>query len=248
MADPGGVHPNSDSKTPVPDWVDSTVADWIKSEVSKMEDAWGPSSSRQAVAFVHIPPLVNELSLFLMSKSRLNALIRHAIQAVQSTINPIKNPGQNGLSILLKTGMDHWGNTSLADTLGTGSVQDSQHGDGGNDAPFWDSVNTNVKNLRVIISGHGTNLVRIKRTFWLDFFFLYLDHGNEWCARELKKNVIFCFDKHSGYGGYDSPGWGHGVRNLVFSTDPAAGIDTWIRFETGMTRARVTLDANYDKQ
>jgi hypothetical protein len=34
-----GVHPNPDSKTPVPDWVDSTVADWIKSEVSHMEDA-----------------------------------------------------------------------------------------------------------------------------------------------------------------------------------------------------------------
>lgn len=26
-----------------------------------------------------------------------------------------------------------------------------------------------------------------------------LDHGNEWCAREPTKDVIFCFDKHSGY-------------------------------------------------
>ncbi len=24
------------------------------------------------------------------------------------------------------------------------------------------------------------------------------DHGNEWCRREPTKNVIFCFDKHSG--------------------------------------------------
>ena len=44
----------------------------------------------------------------------------------------------------------------LADVLGTGSVQDSQQADyGGNDAPFWDSVNGNIKNLRAIISGHG---------------------------------------------------------------------------------------------
>ena len=25
-----------------------------------------------------------------------------------------------------------------------------------------------------------------------------LDHGNEWCTREPTKDVIFCFDKHSG--------------------------------------------------
>lgn len=25
------------------------------------------------------------------------------------------------------------------------------------------------------------------------------DHGNEWCAREPIKDVIFCFDKHSGW-------------------------------------------------
>ena len=44
----------------------------------------------------------------------------------------------------------------VADILGTGSVQDSQQADyGGNDGPFWDSVNGNIKNLRAIISGHG---------------------------------------------------------------------------------------------
>lgn len=26
-----------------------------------------------------------------------------------------------------------------------------------------------------------------------------LDHGNEWCAREPTYEVIFCFNKHSGY-------------------------------------------------
>ena len=42
-----------------------------------------------------------------------------------------------------------------------------------------------------------TNLIQIKMIFELDLFFLYLDLGNEWCARGPKKNVIFCFDKHS---------------------------------------------------
>lgn len=27
----------------------------------------------------------------------------------------------------------------------------------------------------------------------------FTDHGDEWCAREPSKDVIFCFDKHSGY-------------------------------------------------
>ena len=77
----------------------------------------------------------------------------------------------------------------------------------------------------------------------------YKAHGNEWCAREPTKKVIFCFNKHSGYGGYDRPGWGHGVRNLLFkTTDPKAAIESWIRFENGETRARVVLDENYDSQ
>ena len=35
-------------------------------------------------------------------------------------------------------------------------------------------------------------------TFILDMY-SSLDHGNEWCAREPTKDVIFCFDKHSGW-------------------------------------------------
>jgi hypothetical protein len=50
------------------------------------------------------------------------------------------------------------------------------------------------------------------------------------------------------YGGYSSPGWGHGVRNIVFpSADPASGLETWILLEGGQTRAKVTLDGNYDR-
>ncbi|KAF9525232.1 Metallo-dependent phosphatase-like protein [Crepidotus variabilis] len=112
-----------------------------------------------------------------------------------------------------------------ADTLGNGSVQDSASV--GNDSPFWDSLVANVPNLHALVSGH--------------------DHGNEWCAREPNKKIIFCFDKHSGYGGYDSEGWGHGVRNFLFGTpDPKAGVETWIRLEEGTTKARVTLDSSYD--
>jgi hypothetical protein len=45
----------------------------------------------------------------------------------------------------------------LADTLGAGSTQAS--GDPaslGKDQKFWDSLNSNVKNLHVVVSGHGT--------------------------------------------------------------------------------------------
>lgn len=117
-----------------------------------------------------------------------------------------------------------------ADLLGNGSVQDSGNVDGSSsdrDQPFWDSLNANVKNLHAVFSGH--------------------DHGNEWCIREPTKDVIFCFSKHSGYGGYSDAGWGHGIRNIVFSSpDPSDGLETWIRLEYGETRARVLLDSNYN--
>lgn len=71
----GGFSPNPNS-VPVPDWVDASVADWIVSETRDMEKAWGSADSRAAVAFVHIPP--------------------HAIQVLQSTLDPEKNPGMNG--------------------------------------------------------------------------------------------------------------------------------------------------------
>lgn len=74
-----------------------------------------------------------------------------------------------------------------------------------------------------------------------------LDHGNEWCAREPTADVIFCFDKHSGYGGYGDHSWDFGVRNFVFnSPNPEAPLETWIRLESGIIRARVVLDSNFD--
>ncbi|KAG6327332.1 hypothetical protein ID866_11757 [Astraeus odoratus] len=97
----------------------------------------------------------------------------------------------------------------------------------GNDSPFWDALNTYVKNLRVVVSGH--------------------DHGDEWCKREPTHDVIFCFGKHSGYGGYSSTGWGHGVRSFVFpSSEPTDGIVSYVLLENGTPRDVVILDSEYD--
>lgn len=188
----GGVKAAGSTKTtPLEDWVDESVGEWIKKETALMSALWGPAENRAAVGFVHIAP--------------------HVAQTLQADLDNERNPGLND------------------DFLGQGSVQDSNNlnpipGERA-DTPFWNSLNGNIKNLRAIISGHA--------------------HGNEWCARDQDKDVIFCFNKHSGYGGYDR-GWGQGVRNLVFqSPDPKEGIKTWIRFENGTTRAEVVLDDNY---
>ncbi|KAF8648134.1 hypothetical protein AX16_006384 [Volvariella volvacea WC 439] len=132
----------------------------------------------------------------------------------------------------LQPGLDSVRNPGRNDDhLGQGSVQDAsgpQPADPAStkDRPFWDALNAHIANLRVVISGH--------------------DHGNEWCKREPEKSVIFCFNKHSGYGGYDREGWGHGVRNLVFrSPDPRDDIDTWIRFEDGTKGAEIVLNDGY---
>ena len=47
---------NATTTHTIDDWVDASVADWIEKETSSMEQFWGPSSSRGALAFVHIPP------------------------------------------------------------------------------------------------------------------------------------------------------------------------------------------------
>ncbi|GLB38949.1 putative calcineurin-like phosphoesterase [Lyophyllum shimeji] len=115
-----------------------------------------------------------------------------------------------------------------ADSLdGGGSVQaTTDPANSGKDNTFWDAVNEHIQNLHAVISGH--------------------DHGDEWCARDRSKDVIFCFGKHSGYGGYTGDGWGYGVRNLLFtSADPEVGVETWIRMEDGETHARITLNKDY---
>ncbi|KAF7340304.1 Metallo-dependent phosphatase [Mycena venus] len=213
----GGVSP---SGTPLPDWVDASVAPWITRETALMDTAWG-TTPRGALAFVHIAP--------------------HAIQAVQPPSNSSIDLGLND------------------DPLGGGSVQDSNniveeetftdsqitqdYLRNARDAPFFAALGT-IPNLYAVISGHA--------------------HGNEWCART--RGVQFCFNKHSGYGGYDKPGWGHGVRNVLFnfSSSPSSEdnvdvdnlrsesevsvkstrVETWIRLEEGKTRARANLVLN----
>ena len=67
--------------------------------------------------------------------------------------------------------------------------------------------------------------------------------------------IFFCRKCHhiflimdGSYGGYSGPGWGRGVRNLNFHTsDPNAGVETWIRLHEGEIRARVILDDQYGR-
>lgn len=135
----------------------------------------------------------------------------HHIEQTQDELDSSKTPGQNG------------------DSLGRGSTQDSALAT--RDQPFWDSLNTNVKNLIAVVSGH--------------------DHGNEWCARESSKDVVFCFAKHSGYGGYSRTGWGRGVRHFELTVQEGTegvNAETWIWVkEGGEERARVTLGEDYGR-
>ncbi|KAF8180694.1 Metallo-dependent phosphatase [Mycena galopus ATCC 62051] len=205
----GGVSPTA---TPLPDWVDASVAPWITQEIARMKVAWG-TAPRGALAFVHIAP--------------------HAIQAMQPPLDSSVDLGLND------------------DPLGGGSVQDSNNiaeeslqaessqvrvtadVTSARDAPFWTALGK-IPNLHAVVSGHA--------------------HGNEWCTRT--EGVRFCFNKHSGYGGYDKPGWGHGVRNVLFLSSSAKEsltdavvnpdiqsnrVETWIRLEGGETRANLVL-------
>lgn len=109
-----------------------------------------------------------------------------------------------------------------ADHMGDGSSQRE-----GKDQAFWHALTTFIPNLQALVSGH--------------------DHGNEWCARERKKGVVFCFAKHSGHGGYGKPDWGFGVRNVVFEQfDTTSTFKTWIRMEDGEKKAILNIDAAFD--
>jgi hypothetical protein len=125
----GGFAPTADDgQTPVPDWVDSSVATWLQRELARMDAAWGPSKKRGALAFMHIPP--------------------SAIKILQSTLDSKKNPGQNGRLYDAKRGINQLTEVQQADTLGNGSVQAAD------DEPFWNAL-TKIPNLHAIVSGHG---------------------------------------------------------------------------------------------
>ncbi len=88
----------------------------------------------------------------------------------------------------------------LADSIGSGSTQATTNSSSlGKDQPFWDALNANVKNLHAVVSGHGEiPSFPLSQSYKSSFMCTHLDHGDEWCAREPTKDVIFCFDKHSG--------------------------------------------------
>ncbi|KAJ7764207.1 hypothetical protein B0H16DRAFT_1454750 [Mycena metata] len=199
----GGV---SADGTPLPDWVDASVAGWISRETALMDAAWG-HTPRSALAFVHIAPPRSERYVD-------KAIIRDHLVILGAD--------------------DPLGDGSVQDSLGIATEDTSSSNKpiniaaGARDAPFWEAVG-GIPNLHAIISGHA--------------------HGNEWCAREPGLGVRFCFNKHSGYGGYDKAGWGHGVRNVMFSLSPTGNLregtvlnaETWIQLESGEQRSRVNL-------
>ena len=52
------------------------------------------------------------------------------------------------------------------------------------------------------------------------------------------------FYSHGGYGG---PGWGFGVRNLLFERfDTLSSMKTWIRMEDGEVKDLLTIDSTFD--
>lgn len=189
-------------------------------------------------------------------------MYRHLIQNLQARLNSTKEPGLNGtcpyLSIVLYTAF-----CFIIEAQSNFSYETSGH------FGFW--IDTRHHRRRRCRARQCVlELVKCKcqeltcGNIWTwyvlpSFYPLYsittcvtvchytfTDHGDEWCIREPTENVIFCFDKHAGYGGYGDPSWGYGVRNLVFSsTEPKGGVQTWIRLEEGEIRANVTLDESY---
>ncbi|KAG8933468.1 hypothetical protein FRC00_013203 [Tulasnella sp. 408] len=115
------------------------------------------------------------------------------------------------------------------DKLGVGSTQstvDTSAWGSDRDKAFWTTLTSNVKNLHAVVSGH--------------------DHGNEWCSRDPATKQVLCFNKHTGYGGYGKPEWGHGVRTFDFSLATlTTSVQTWVTMENGTRIDEVTLNSSY---
>ncbi|KAF2820150.1 Metallo-dependent phosphatase [Ophiobolus disseminans] len=80
------------------------------------------------------------------------------------------------------------------------------------------------------------------------------DHGVDWCmkwANELPTSpskgngVNFCFNRHSGFGGYSN--WKRGARQIMVEEDKLGKheLETWNRLEDGSISGLVTLNATY---
>lgn len=57
--------------------------------------------------------------------------------------------------------------------------------------------------------------------------------------------VSFCFNRHSGFGGYSS--WKRGARIIEIHEDELKEneVETWIRLEDGSISGRVSLNATF---
>ncbi|UKZ74565.1 hypothetical protein TrVFT333_002235 [Trichoderma virens FT-333] len=81
------------------------------------------------------------------------------------------------------------------------------------------------------------------------------DHGDDWCFKwdknlkflDLTGNgLVFCFGRHTGYGGYGS--WTRGSRQvLVDIKDLGKSTKTWTRLEDGTSVGAVTLNSTYGR-
>jgi hypothetical protein len=101
----------------------------------------------------------------------------------------------------------------------------------GGDIPFMQAL-LGTQGLLAVFSGH--------------------DHGNDWCNRWVGtlpgmtltgNNIILCFGRRTGYGGYGQ--WKRGSRQIMIYEGFTKAIDTWIRLEDGSMSGSVTLNSTY---
>ncbi|KAH7086629.1 Metallo-dependent phosphatase-like protein [Paraphoma chrysanthemicola] len=80
------------------------------------------------------------------------------------------------------------------------------------------------------------------------------DHGVDWCMKWDKdlptspsngNGVHFCFNRHSGFGGYSN--WKRGARQILVEENKLGWneLETWNRLEDGSVSGRVTLNSTY---
>lgn len=66
--------------------------------------------------------------------------------------------------------------------------------------------------------------------------------------RDPATDQVLCFNKHTGYGGYGQPGWGHGVRNFLFTLpNLTSSVRSWVTMEDGTVIDEVVLDQAYGR-
>ncbi|UZJ56151.1 hypothetical protein CBS101457_005471 [Exobasidium rhododendri] len=192
------------------------VDDWVDSSVA----AWIQSETRaMQAAWTHLPPsiLFVHIPVHAMLASQNSMPYKAAVGGVfeEITDDPSEERTYPGLNA----------DQPLSSQGGENAIPYS-----GQDRAFLDAfMQSAAGQARVhgIVSGH--------------------DHGNDWCAPSNVKTqagqiVPLCFAKHSGFGGYDSILWNHGVRVLEFDLSTvASSVSTYIRSYTGEKRYSTSL-------